>query len=114
MCNRMPKYKLTSKILKVCASLISHPLTHICNHSLFTGIINDCLKISLVKPLYRKWDNTSTRTSNYGPISLLTTFSKVLEKIMHSRLSHYLETNVLFPELFGFRKGISIENAALN
>jgi hypothetical protein len=29
---------ITNKILKVCTSQISHPLTHICNHSLFTGI----------------------------------------------------------------------------
>jgi hypothetical protein len=32
---------------------------------------------------------------------------------MHSRLSHYLQTeNVLVPEQFGFRKGVSTENAA--
>jgi hypothetical protein len=50
--------------------------------------------------------------SNYRPISLLTT-SKVLEKVMYNRLSHYLKTNnILVPEQFGFRKGISTENAA--
>jgi hypothetical protein len=32
---------------------------------------------------------------------------------MHNRLSHYFQSNnVLVPEQFGFRKGISIENAA--
>jgi hypothetical protein len=45
--------RITSKIIKVCASLISHPLTHICNHPLFTGIFPDCLKISVVQPLYK-------------------------------------------------------------
>jgi hypothetical protein len=50
---------------------------------------------------------------NYRPISLLTTFSKVLEKVMHNMLSHYLRTNnTLVPEQFGFRKGISTENTA--
>jgi hypothetical protein len=39
---------ITSKILKVCSSLISHPLTHICNHLLFMGIFPECLKISVV------------------------------------------------------------------
>jgi hypothetical protein len=29
--------RIKSEILKVCAPLISHPLTHICNHSLFAG-----------------------------------------------------------------------------
>jgi hypothetical protein len=51
--------------------------------------------------------------SNYRPILQLTTSSKVLEKVMHSRVSHYLQTNnILVPEQFGFRKGISTENAA--
>jgi hypothetical protein len=51
--------------------------------------------------------------SNYRPISLLTTFFKVLEKVMHNRLNQYLQTNnILVPEQFGFRKGITTENAA--
>jgi hypothetical protein len=51
--------------------------------------------------------------SHYRPVSLLTIFSEVLEKVMHDRLSHYLQTNdVLVLEQFGFRKGISTENAA--
>jgi hypothetical protein len=52
--------------------------------------------------------------SEYRPDSLLTTFSEVLEKVMHNRLSCYLQTsNILVPEQFGFRKGISTENAAV-
>jgi hypothetical protein len=51
--------------------------------------------------------------SNYRPISLLTTFSEVLEKVMQNRLSHYLQANnILVTEQFGSRKGISTENAA--
>jgi hypothetical protein len=45
---------ITSKILKVCAYLISLSLTHICNHSLFTGFFADHLNISGVRPLYKK------------------------------------------------------------
>jgi hypothetical protein len=49
----------------------------------------------------------------YGLISLLTTFSKVIENLIYNRISHYLEANdILVPEQFGFRKGISTENAA--
>jgi hypothetical protein len=51
--------------------------------------------------------------SNYRPISLLTTFSKVIENVMHNRISHYLKANnILVPEQFGFRKGIFTEYAA--
>jgi hypothetical protein len=42
------------QFLKICASLISHPLTHICSQSLFTGIIPDCLKISVVMTTVQK------------------------------------------------------------
>jgi hypothetical protein len=51
--------------------------------------------------------------TNYRPISLLTNFSKVLEKVMYNRLSHHMHiNNILVPEQFGFRKGTSTENAA--
>jgi hypothetical protein len=51
---------------------------------------------------------------DYRPISLLTAFFKVLEKVMPNRLRHYLQTNniLLVLEQFGFRKGMSIKNAA--
>jgi hypothetical protein len=64
----------------------------------------------VVKPL-QKGDKTSM--TKYKPISLFTTFSKVLEKIMYNRLSHHMQTNnILVPEQFGFRKGMSTEDAA--
>jgi hypothetical protein len=51
--------------------------------------------------------------TNYRPFSLLTTFAKALEKVMYSRLSHDMHTNnILVPEHFSFRKGISAESAA--
>jgi hypothetical protein len=51
--------------------------------------------------------------SNYRPISLLTIFSKILEKVMYNWLSHYLQANnIQVPEQFGFWKGISTENFA--
>jgi hypothetical protein len=68
-------------------------------------------KVSTVRPLYTNGDKTNM--SNYRQISLLTTFSKILENVMYNRISHYLQTNnILAREQFGFRKGISTENAA--
>jgi hypothetical protein len=52
--------------------------------------------------------------ANYRPVSLLTSFTKVLEKCMHNMSSHYLQTNIiLVPEQFGVKKGMPIEDAAL-
>jgi len=51
----LPGYdEITSTILKACASLITQPLSRIYNHSLYTGIFPDHLKISIVKPLFKK------------------------------------------------------------
>jgi len=61
--------EITSKILKACASLISHSLSYVYNHSLCTGIFPDHLKIAVVKPLCKKGDKTSIK--NYRPILLL-------------------------------------------
>jgi hypothetical protein len=103
--------EINSKILKACASVSSHSLSFICNHSVYKGIFPDCLKIAVVKPLYKKGDKTNM--TNYRPISLLKGFSKVFEKAMHSRLSQHLHTNnILVPEQHGFRKSVSTENAA--
>jgi len=49
--------------------------------------------------------------TNYRPFSLLTVFSKVLEKAVYSTLSQQLHTNnILVTEQYGFREGISTED----
>ena len=52
---------------------------------------------------------------NYRPISMLPIFSKLLEKLMHKRLSDYLNKyNILYDHQFGFQKGKSTEHVALD
>ena len=81
------------------------------NYSLNTGIFPDRLKTAVVKPLHKKGDKFNI--SNYRPISLLPTFSKIFEKAMYSRLNQHLCTNnILVPEQYAFRKGISTEDVA--
>ena len=68
------------------------------------------LKFSEVKPLYKKGDTTDF--SNYRPISLLTSFSKIIEKIIYKRLYYYLiDNNILVKEQFGFREKLSTDTA---
>jgi len=74
-------------------------------------LIPDRLKIAVVKPLHKKGDKFNI--SNYRPISLLPTFSKISEKAMYSRLNQNLYTNNrLIPEQYTFRKGMSTEDVA--
>jgi hypothetical protein len=60
--------------------------------------------------LYKKGDKTDP--SNYRPVSLLTSFSKVLEKALYIRLSEYInDNNLLIGQQFGFRKRSSTKEA---
>jgi len=70
--------EIITKLLKISVNYICSPLTYICNKSVITGIFPERLKYSIIKPLYKKGDKTDP--SNYRPLSMLTSFSKVLEK----------------------------------
>ena len=46
--------------------------------------------------------------NNYRPISLLSVFSKIMEKLMVSRLNTFLDLNeIIVPNQFGFKAGFS-------
>ena len=77
---------------------------------LSTGTFPDRLKFSEVKPIYKKGEKTFT--TNYRPISLLTAFLKLFQKIIRKRLYHHLTlNNILVKEQFGFRCNNSTEIA---
>jgi len=73
--------EILTRILKASAPYVLSPLTHIFNKILSTGIFPERLKFAEVKPLHKTGDKTDF--SNYRPISLLTSFSKIIEKIIH-------------------------------
>jgi hypothetical protein len=77
---------------------------------LATGIFPDRLKFSEIKPIFKNGDRSLA--SNYRPISLLTYFSKIFERVVFIRLCHHLTISiVLADEEFGFRKNSSTEKA---
>ena len=80
--------------------------------SLEQGIFPQALKLARVVPIHKS--DSKTDVSNYRPISLLSTFSKIYEKIMHERVTKFLETNrSLHEHQYGFRSGRSCEHALL-
>ena len=103
---------ISSKLLKYIGDIVSVPLSVIVNQSLCTGIFPDKLKIAKVIPLYKKQDEKVF--GNYRPISLLSSVSKVFERIVFDQSYDYFMTNgLLFNSQYGFRKHHSTELAAL-
>ena len=81
--------EVASRILKLSSPYILPPLTHIINNVLRLGIFPDRLKYSVVRQLHKK--GPTNEMENYRPISLLTTFAKVFEKVIHKRLYSFLK-----------------------
>ena len=99
--------------MKILNPHISIQLSQIINDSLQNGLFPASLKIAKVIPIFKKGD--TSKNFNYRPISLLSIFSKILEKIMHKRLYNFLEHHdILFQMQFGFRNGHSTEHALIS
>jgi hypothetical protein len=103
--------EVSMRVLKISTPYIISPLNYIFNKTSATGILPDRLKFSEVKPIFKKGDKTDF--TNYRPISLLTSFSKIIEKIIYRRLfEHLLINNVLVKEQSGFRENSSTTDMA--
>ena len=92
-----------NKILLMCPEVFSNNLTTIYNHYIEIGEYPDALKVARVIPIYKKGDHALP--CNYRPISLLSVFNKVFERLICHQLVNFLELHqLLFIFQFGFRK----------
>ena len=96
--------KVTDQIVK--------PLDHIFNLSFSSGIFPSEMKTAKVIPVFKSGNRSDF--SNYRPISLLSQFSKILEKLFNLRLEQFLISNEILSNCqYGFRSCISTVHAAL-
>ena len=101
---------ISNILLKKLSDVIAHPLVDIYNSSLEQGEVLDIMKITEVVPLHKS--KSKDMASNYRPISLLITISKILEKIMYKRTYDFLEcTDQIYKSQYGFRSKHSCELA---
>ena len=93
-------------------SPLSVRFIQIYNQWIETGIVPITLKVSQVTPVYKNGD--ATDPANYRPISTLSSFSKVFEKLIYNHLYTFLEKYGIFVLVsIWFRKGYSTEQAVL-
>jgi len=75
---------------------------------LATGTFPTRLKFSQVYPIFKK--GNKTEKSDYRPVSLLTSFSKIFEKVIYDRLlQHTKENNIIVTDQYGFKNNSSTE-----
>ena len=81
------------------------------NASLQTGIFPSRMKHADIVPLYKSGPRNIS--SNYRPISLLLTLSKILEKIVYTRIYNFLNIDQIYVSWYGFRNKHSCNDAVM-
>ena len=106
-CDNIPLH-----LIKFCKTEFAVILSQLINNSMTEGIFPDGLKVAKIIPVFKSTDPKSL--TNYRPISILTTFSKIFEKIVAVRLNGFITKNIILHEnQFGFRSGLSTSMALL-
>ena len=106
-------YSCPIRLLKCSRHIISKPIANIVNQSVCMGIFPSKLKHAKIIPIYK--DGNVDEPSNYRPISLLSIFNRLFEKVMYNRLKSFLNKyNVLYESQYGFRERRSTDHAILD
>ena len=106
--NKSPGHDLIgSKVIRLCPEIFASNLSKIYNWGIENGTHPEELKTVKVIALYTK--GIKHEPNNYRPISLLSLFDKILEKILCRRLVSFLDHNkILYCYQYGFHKAYSM------
>ncbi len=92
---------ITTDLLKLCAPGAAASLAVLFNRSFSDGVYPSAWKDSLVVPVFKRGDRAAL--TNYRPIALLSSVSKVCERVVHNKLYPFL-TPYLSDMQSGFKK----------
>ena len=101
-------------LLKKSACLLAPFLTSLFNKSFIEGYLPKYFKSSYITPVLKKPNLDCDDASSYRPISNLSVISKLLERLVLSRITSYLDSNNLSPpHQSAYRQYHSTETAVL-
>ena len=101
---------ISNILLKEIIDPLANVLVDVFNKSMVKGIFPSVMKLAEVVPLYKSKERYLE--NNYRPISLLMTISKILEKIIYTRVYSFLQdTGQIYDNQYGFRANHSCEHA---
>ena len=102
------------RVLKLLSPVLSPILADLFNKSVNDGYFPKELKTAKIIPLYKNKGSISD-VANYRPISMLSVFSKIFEKLIHRQISDFFDSNNMFNDCqYGFRKKHSTVHALIN
>ena len=103
---------IPTKMLKSSSEICSVALQNIWNSEILGKLyFPNKLKLADITPVYKKKD--PTLVENYRPVSVLTSVSKIFERIIQKQFSNYVD-EFLSPYLCGYRKGFNTQYALLS
>ena len=106
-------YGISPKLLKIHSPAISGTLSNIFNESFALEVFPDYMKLAMITPIFK--GGSKLDVSNYRPVSVLPIISKVLQKLMLTRLTKYLDkSKIIYEHQFGFQKNRSITLVVLD
>ena len=91
---------IPTDLLKECSEELGPIITTLINYSLAELCFPSIFKNAHVRPLLKKPSLPPEYLDNYSPISNLNFISKILEKVVASRMNSHLSTNFLFLSSF--------------
>jgi hypothetical protein len=97
---------LSPEVLKLAAPVISVPLTWVINSTIESQCIPNVWKRARILPLDKKKAKSSA--TNYRPVSILPSCSKIMEEMVRQQLAQYCRTQNIIPSpQHGFQTGKS-------
>ena len=105
-----PKDSIPAKIIKDNCDIFAHKLHIDFNFSIGTCTYPNNLKLADVRPIYKKGSHMDKE--NYRPVSILTSLSKVFERLLYGQMYTFTES-IFSINQCGFRKGFSAQHCLI-
>ena len=99
--------------IKKCFPVIGPHFLHVVNFSITSQVFPAAWKVARVTPVFKSGDRSNV--NNYRPISILSTFSKITEKVIAIQLVSYLfDNSILSPQQYAYKPHHSTEDAMID
>ncbi|XP_055385948.1 uncharacterized protein LOC129614975 [Condylostylus longicornis] len=93
---------LSNNLIKICNEYLCDSIALIINESLAEGVFPEALKLGRIVPIFKSGDKSDY--NNYRPICIAPGPSKIIEKVVYTQVSRFLENNKILSKMqYGYR-----------